>query len=91
MMEDRIKALVAKFNGAIKYGQLLKDHPDWTDDECVAFAREGHAKAIAQLKNAMARDKAGEGNWHNQVPCWNDRIPYCRNLPTAPMLEEALK
>lgn len=90
-MEDRIKTLVAKFNGAIKYGQLLKDRPDWSDDECIAFAQLWHERAIAQLKNAMARDKAGEGHWHNQLPVWNDRIPYCRNLPTLAMLEEAAK
>lgn len=90
-MEDRIKALVAKFNGAIKYGQLLKDHADWSDDECIAFAQLWHERAIAQLKNAMARDRAGEGHWHNQAPMWNDRIPYCRNQPTLAMIEEAMK
>lgn len=89
-MMDRIKALVAKFNGAIKYEPILKDHPEWSDDECLAFAREGHAKAVAQLREAMRRDKVGEGHWHNQVPVWNDRIPYCRNLPTLAMIEEAL-
>lgn len=91
MTEDRIKMLIEQFDGAIKYAPLLTDHPDWSDEQCLAFAREGHAKAIAQLKNAMVRDKAGEGHWHNQVPVWNDRIPYCRNQPTLAMLEEAMK
>lgn len=88
---ERIDALVSQFNGAIKYVSMLKDHPDWSDDECIAFARKGHEQAIAQLKEAMRRDKAGEGHWHNQVPVWNDRIPYCRNQPTLAMIEEAMK
>lgn len=92
MMVDRIKSLVAKFNGAIKYTPMLKDHPEWSDDECLAFAQLWHERAIAQLKEALKRDYSGGGNWHNPpagMKMWNDRIPYCRNLPTATMLEEA--
>jgi len=94
MTEDRIAGLVAKFNGAIKYAPMLTDHPDWSDDECLAFARKWHPVAIAQLKAAMDRDAAGNGHWHNPPKgerAWNDRIPYCRNQPTGPMLREAMK
>lgn len=90
-MTDRINALVSRFNGAIKYTPMVKDHPDWTDDECVSFAEKWHKVAISQLKDALRRDRAGEGHWHNQTPCWNNRIPYCRNLPTTAMFEEAAK
>lgn len=90
-MEDRINSLIAIFDGAIKYGQLLKDHADWSDDACISFAKLWHERAVAQLKDAMRRDKAGDGHWHNQAPCWNNKIPYCRNLPTLAMLEEAAK
>lgn len=76
-MSDRIDGLVKKFNGAIKYAPMLKDHPDWSDAECIAFARKWHAVAIERLRN-------GNGD----LP-WNDRIPYCRNLPTDAMLKEA--
>lgn len=89
--DDRIKSLVDRFSGAIKYSPMLKDHPEWSDEECLTFARKWHAVAIAQLKEAMRRDKAGEGHWHNQVPGWNNKIPYCRNLPTLAMFEEAAK
>jgi hypothetical protein len=89
-----LSELIAEFNGAIKYAPMIIDHPDWTKDDCLKFARENHAKAIAQLREAFARDRAGNGNWHNPpvgARSWHDRIPYCRNLPTLAMIEEALK
>lgn len=85
--------LVPTFNGAIKYAPMLQDHPDWTDDQCLEFARKWHEVAILQLRKAFEYDRAGEGNWHNPPlgwKAWNDRIPYCRNLPTLKMIEEAL-
>lgn len=95
-MEDRIKALVAKFNGAIKYTPMLKDYPDWSDDECVAFARKWHVKAIKGLRAAFERDRhrQGSGHWHNPPEgerSWNHGVPYCRNQPTTAMLDEAIK
>lgn len=68
MSEERIQRLVAQFDGAIKYTPMLADHPEWTDEQCLAFARKWHAVAIARLD-------AGELHW-------NDNIPYCRNDPT---------
>lgn len=62
----RIERLVAQFNGAIKYTPMIKDHPDWTDEECIAFARKHDALA-------RARYLAGDTKWNNGVP-------YCRNL-----------
>lgn len=94
MMQDRINKLVAEFNGAIKYTPMLKDHPDWTDAECLAFAKKWHQVAIEQLRAALQRDAEGGGNWHNPPlgqKVWNDRIPYCRNLPIASMIDEALR
>jgi hypothetical protein len=74
-MQDRIDRLVAALNGAIKYRPMLQDNPDWTDEQCLAFARQHHATAIARLR---AED-----------PLWNAGIPYCRNVPTPAMIEEA--
>ena len=82
MNAARIAKLMAEFNGAIKYAPMLKDHPGWTDEECLAFAREHHATAIEQLRERGA-DMERDG------PKWNGRIPYCRNIPTAAMLKEA--
>lgn len=62
---ERVPALRAVFDGAIRYNEMLMDHPDWTDEQCLAFAREWHAKTVAQAK---ANPEA-----------WNDGIPYCRN------------
>jgi len=76
-MQDRINALIARFDGAIKYTPMLTDHPDWTDDQCEAFAREHHASAILGLIRLKG------------APGWNNGIPYCRNLPTEKMLKEA--
>jgi hypothetical protein len=85
----RIDRLVAQFNGAIKYASMLQDHPDWTDEQCLALAREGHAKAIAGLKRAIQIERNGFEPVERQVPRWNNRISYCRNLPTPEMLKEA--
>lgn len=65
-MNERIERLVAQFNGAIKYAPMLADHPDWTDEQCVAFARKWDAVA-------RARRQAGDLRW-------NEGIPYGRNL-----------
>lgn len=96
MKTARVDVLVKQFNGAIKYAPMLQDHPDWSDEKCLAFAREWHAKAIAGLRAAFKRDRqrSGAGHWHNPPegePAWNDGIPYCRNLPTSTMLDEAMK
>lgn len=64
--EKRIAALVARFDGLIKYRPMLQDHPEWSDDECVAFAQEQHAQAVRQRAPDPAR--------------WNDGVPYCRNI-----------
>lgn len=68
MNEERITRLVAQFNGAIKYSPMLKDHPDWTDEQCIAFARKHHAVAVERLKRGDPR--------------WNAGISYARNDPT---------
>lgn len=65
--QERVARLVGQFNGLIKYVPMLMDHPDWSDDQCLTFAREWHALAKARL---------AKGD-----PAWNDRIPYCRNIP----------
>jgi len=64
--EARVPALVARFNGQIKYLPMLLDHPEWTDDECEAFARKWDAVAKEQRKADPAK--------------WNRGIPYCRNI-----------
>lgn len=91
MTEDRISKLVAAFDGAIKYTPMLKDHPDWSDKQCLAFAREWHAVAIDGLRRALKIETKGHGAWDQQVPRWSDGIPYCRNLPTPRLLDEARK
>jgi hypothetical protein len=65
-VNERIDWLVAEFNGAIKYAPMLQDHPDWTDVECLAFARKWHS---------VAEERYRKGN-----PAWNNGIPYCRNI-----------
>lgn len=90
-MEERIARLVARLDGAIKYAPMLKDHPDWSDDECIAFAEFNHARAIAGLRRALELEKAGYGTWDRQIPRWNEGIPYCRNVPMPKMLAEARK
>jgi hypothetical protein len=66
MSAERIAKLVARFDGLIKYAPMLQDHPDWADDQCIAFAQEMHAVALIQY----------EGN----PATWNSGIPYCRNV-----------
>ena len=65
-MQERIDLLVVQFNGAIKYAPMLQDHPQWTDEECIAFARKWHA---------VASERHAKGD-----PGWNNGIPYCRNI-----------
>lgn len=62
----RVPALVAAFNGQIKYLPMLLDHPEWTDEECIAFARKWDAEAVKRYK--ANRDG------------WNNGVPYCRNV-----------
>lgn len=83
--------LIAEFNGAIKYAPMLQDHPDWTKEQCLVCAREGHAKAITGLRKALQMQAEGWGRWEVQVPRWNNKIAYCRNIPTVVMLDEARK
>ncbi|MGH7947904.1 MAG: hypothetical protein ACREQF_01600 [Candidatus Binataceae bacterium] len=63
----RVPALVARFNGQIKYLPILLDHPEWTDDECIA---------MAQHWDKVARDRYS-GKERDR---WNAGIPYCRNI-----------
>lgn len=86
---QRIDRLVAQFNGAIKYAPMLQDHPEWTDEQCLAFAREWHAKAMEGLRRAVRIEQAGWEPVERQHPRWNNKIPYVRNLPTPEMLREA--
>lgn len=65
-MSERIDRLVAAFNGAIKYTPMLADHPEWTDEQCIAFARE---------HDAIARARYAAGD-----PKWGDGVPYVRNV-----------
>ena len=65
---DRVDKLVKLFDGAIKYTPMLKDHPKWTDEECIAFAKKWHVVAVERLKK--------------NDPRWNNGIPYCRNVST---------
>lgn len=65
-MSERIEQLVAQFNGAIKYAPMLADHPEWTDEQCLAFARKW---------DAVARERHAAGD-----PKWNNGIQYCRNI-----------
>ena len=94
MSEERIARLVAQFDGAIKYAPMLQDHgvgtkKPWSDEQCLAFAREWHAKAIEGLRRALRIEANGFEPVERQVPRWNNKIPYCRNLLTTAMLEEA--
>lgn len=66
MSQERIAKLVAEFDGAIKYAPMLADHPEFTDDCAIAFARKW---------DDVARQR-GIG-----APGWNHGIPYCRNDP----------
>ena len=66
-MKDRINRLMLMFDGVIKYTPMLQDHPDWSDEQCVDFARKWHK--VAQHRYATDQRK------------WNLGIPYCRNVP----------
>ena len=66
MSEDRISVLVARFDGLIKYAPMLQDHPGWSDDECIEFAKIQHVRALRQ--RAETPDE------------WNSGVPYCRNI-----------
>lgn len=69
---ERVAALRAQFEGAIRYNEMLIDHPDWTDEQCLDFARKWHAVAVTQFAE-RGPDKEGAPSG------WNNRIPYCRN------------
>lgn len=92
--DSRVAKLVSQFDGAIKYEPMIKDHQDWSDDQCLELARRWHAVAIVQLREAMQndRDRAVIGShWHDPPEgnnSWNHGIPYCRNLPTTAMFDE---
>lgn len=66
MSDERIAKLMAQFDGLIKYAPMLQDHPDWTDEQCIEFARAQHARSVAQRKKNPDQ--------------WNTGIPYCRNV-----------
>jgi hypothetical protein len=74
-MNKLLDELVVEFDGAIKYTPMLKDHPEWTKEQCLAFAHKWHAVAVERLR------KSAVG--------WNDGVPYCRNNPTPKLLAEA--
>lgn len=89
-MSERIEELIAKFNGGVKYAAMLADHPSWTDDECVAFAKKWHEVAIKQLSEAIKQAGSVEKFWKlNGLGGWSNGIPYGRNLPTKEMIAEA--
>lgn len=100
----RVPSLVAKFDGAIKYLPMVLDHPEWTDEQCLAFAKKHHATAISQLREALKRYPSLWGAPVEDVRAlnlkyarptdgepiaWNSHIPHCRHIPTAAMLKEA--
>ena len=82
-MSEHIENLVKEFNGAIKYTPMLKDHPDWTHEQCIQFAKKWHVVAIEGLR-------LGHSVNYKLKP-WNEGILYCRNVPTQSMLDEASK
>ena len=88
--DERITTLTAEFDGAIKYGPMLESNTAWTDQQCVDYAREQHSSAIKGLRLAIAAELAGGAHWWDQTPGWNDKIAFCRNMPTAAMLKEAM-
>jgi hypothetical protein len=65
-----LEELIAIFNGAIKYAPMLKDHPAWSSEKCLAFARQHHVVAEQRYRAGDAR--------------WNNGIPYCRNIWKEP-------
>lgn len=66
MNTNRINRLISQFDGLIKYFPMLMDHPEWSDEQCIEFAKKHHEKALEQRKVNL------EG--------WNNGIPYCRNI-----------
>lgn len=70
--EARVGHLRSIFEGAIRYNEMLLDHPGWTDAQCVTFARRWHLVAVKQFAE-RGPDKPGEPSG------WNRGIPYCRN------------
>lgn len=70
--ERRVPLLRAQFDGAIRYSEMLMDNPEWTDEECLAFARKWHAVAQKQFKERGP-------NRPDEPSGWNNGIPYCRN------------
>lgn len=66
MNEDRINYLVDQFNGLIKYAPMLQDHPKWSYEECLLFAKRWHKVAVERYKKDPST--------------WNSGIPYCRNI-----------
>ena len=63
---SRIDKLVSEFDGLIKYTPMIQDHPKWTDEQCIAFAKEQHEKALTQY----AKDPGS----------WNYGVAYARNV-----------
>lgn len=90
---SRVPALVARFNGAIKYLPMVLDHPEWTDDQCIEFAKKNHAIAIAQLsaKPLTLISVVSSPESSALLSGWNNGVPYCRNIPTNDMIKEANK
>lgn len=95
-MTDRIASLVAQLDGAIKYVDVLADHPEWTDEQVLAFARPLHEKAIGRLREILkhpfyAKLSADQARLAQPLVSspWNEGIAHCRNVPTAKMIEEA--
>jgi hypothetical protein len=63
---ERVPALVARLDGQIKYYPMLLDHPEWSDDECIA---------LASIWDGVARERHAAGETD-----WNRGIPYARNI-----------
>lgn len=47
-MQTFIGELIKEFDGNVKYTPMLQDHPDWTKEQCLAFARKWDAVARKQ-------------------------------------------
>jgi hypothetical protein len=78
--EERVKRLRAVFDGAIRYFPMLEQHHEWSDDECIAFARRWHAVAVKQHAALVNLPKPEDGD--DPLNAWNHGIPYCRNDAT---------
>lgn len=75
----RVPALRAIFDGAIRYNEMLIDNPDWTDEQCLAFAREWHAVVATRFKEHRASLNQYSVGLDGAPLGWNEGIPYCRN------------